>query len=184
MDTYRTVLFLHLLSLFVGIGAAPIVWICLFRLRAAQTGPEAGPWGALAGKTELLFPIAIVGLFATGAYMTSDVWTWDTGWIDVGIVALVVLAVGGAGVAGRRAHKLKAALMANGPGPLSAAARELTCDRALWIVAFANPGLVLGMVWNMTQKPGTGEAILAAVIGFAVGAAVALRYARVPAASA
>ena len=43
---------------------------------------------------------------------------------------------------------------------------------------------MLGIVWNMTQKPGTGEAILAAVIGFAVGAAVALRFARVPAAAA
>ena len=38
-----------------------------------------------------MFPIAILGLFASGAYMTSDVWTWDTGWIIVAIVALVVL---------------------------------------------------------------------------------------------
>jgi len=80
------------------------MWLCLFRLRAAQTVPEAGPWGALAGRIEKVFPVAILGLFATGAYMTSDVWTWDTGWIDVGIVALVVLAVNGAVIAAGRAR--------------------------------------------------------------------------------
>ena len=181
MDTYRTVLFLHILSLLVGVGAAPVMWICLFRLRAAQTVSEAGPWGMLAGQIEKAFPVAILGLFATGAYMTSDVWTWDTGWIDVAIVALVVLAVNGAVIAAGRAHKLKAALMANGPGPLSATARKLTCDPALWIVSFANPGLVVGIVWNMTQKPGTLEAVVAAVIGFAVGTAVALQFAKAPA---
>jgi hypothetical protein len=175
-------LFLHILSLLVGIGAAPVMWLCLFRLRAAQTAPEAGPWGALAGQLEKLFPVAILGLFATGAYMTSDVWAWDTGWIDVGIVALVVLGLSGAVIAGGRAHKLKAALMANGPGPLSETARKLTRDPALWIVSFGNPGLVLGIVWNMTQKPGTLEAVIAAVIGFAVGAAIALQFTKAPAA--
>jgi hypothetical protein len=184
VDTYRTVLFLHFVSLFVGFGAAALIGTCLFQLRAAATGAEAGPWGALAGKIELAFPVAILGLFVTGAYMTSDVWTWGTGWIDVAIVALVVLGVNGALVAGRRAHQLKAALIANGPGPLSDTARKLTCDPALWIVTFGNPGLVLGIVWDMTQKPGTLEAVIAAVIGFALGAAVALQFARVPAAAA
>jgi len=52
----------------------------------------------------------------------------------------------------------------------------------LWIVTFGNPGLVLGVVWNMTQKPGTLEAIVAALIGYAVGSAVALQFAKAPAA--
>lgn len=182
MDTYHTVLFLHFVSLFVGFGAAALMGVCLFRLRAAQTVPEAAPWGMLAGKTERAFPVAILGLFATGAYMTHDLWTWDTGWIDVAIVALVVLAATGILVASRRAALLEAALRASGGGPLSADARKLTCDPALWVVTLGNPGLVLGVVWNMTQKPGTLGAIVAAVIGWAVGAAVALVFARVPAA--
>jgi hypothetical protein len=181
MDAYRTVLFLHFVSLFVGFGAAVVMALCLFRLRAAATLADALPWGLVAGKTERAFPVAILGLFATGAYMTSDVWTWDTAWIDVGIAALVVLAATGIGIASRRASLLEQALKANGPGSLSAAARALTCDRALWIVTFANPGLVLAVVWNMTQKPGTLEAIVAVLVGYAVGAAIALQFARVPA---
>ena len=180
MDTYHVVLFIHLLALFLGVGAAGVVTICLFRLRAAQTLADAAPWGMLAGQTEKIFPIAILGLFGTGAYMTSDVWTWSTRWIDVAIVGLVLLAVQGAGVAGRRAHALKQALMENGPGPLGEKAKKLTCDPALWVASNANIGIVLGVVWNMTEKPGVGEAIAAVVVGYAVGAAFALQFGRRP----
>jgi len=179
MDTYRVVLFVHLLSLLIGIGGAAVISICLFRLRAAQTLADAAPWGMLAGQTEKAFPVAIVGLFATGAYMTSDVWTWSTHWIEVSIVGLVLVTLQGPLVAGVRAHKLKQALMENGPGPLGEKARRLASDPALWTVSFANPGMVLGIVWNMTQKPGTWEAIAAIAGGYLVGAAIAYRFARV-----
>lgn len=178
MDTYRTVLFLHFVALFIGFGAAAILGLCLFRLRAAQTLADALPWGIVAGKTEKAFPVAILGLFLTGAYMTSDVWTWSTGWIDVAIVSLVVIAAQGVLVAGRRTKELERALEANGPGPLLERARKMTCDRALWIVSFANPGIVLGVVWVMTQKPGTAEAIVAVVVGYIVGAVGALQFAK------
>src|SRR5256885_9063806 len=108
MDTYRTVLYLHVLSLLLGIGAAAVVGVCLFRLRAAQTLADALPWGMLAGKTERVFPVAVLGLFSTGAYMTSDVWTWSTGWIVVSIVGLALVAVQGPLVAGPQAQALHA----------------------------------------------------------------------------
>src|SRR6195952_5196215 len=92
MSGYPTVLFLHFVSLFVGFGAATVMFVCLFRLRAATSSGDAAPGAALARSTERAFPVAILGLFATGAYMVRDRWTWDTGWIDVAIVALVVLA--------------------------------------------------------------------------------------------
>jgi hypothetical protein len=178
MHTYQTVVYLHLLFLLLGIGAAAVIGTCLFHLRAAGTLADAAPWGMLAGKTERVFPVAILGLFATGAYLTSDLWTWDTRWIDVSIAALVVIALQGPVVAGRRAKALEHALKENGPGPLGDAARRMTRDTALWIITFANPGIVLGIMWNMTQKPGTVEAIAAVVIGYAVGAALAFPFTR------
>jgi hypothetical protein len=178
MDTYRTVLYLHVLSLLLGIGAATVVGVCLFRLRSAQTLADALPWGMLAGKTERLFPVAILGLFSTGAYLTSDVWTWSTRWIDVSIVALALVALQGPLVAGLRAKALERALGENGPGPLGDSVRRLARDPALWVVTFANPGIVLGILWNMINKPSTAEAIAAVVVGWAVGAAVALPFTR------
>src|SRR5262249_31262867 len=130
--------------------------VCLFRLRAATTLEAAAPWGQLAGEVEKAFPVAILGLFGTGAYMTSDVWTWSTSWIVLPIVGLVVLSLQGPLVAGRRGHAVKAALMANGPGPLGPEAREMTRDRTLWAATMTNEMLVLGIVWGLTRKPGWG----------------------------
>lgn len=169
MDTYHVVLYIHLLSLFVGIGAASVLVVCLFQLRKARELMEAVPWGMTAGKIARLFPVAILGLFATGAYMTSDVWTWDTGWIVVAIVALVVLAIQGPVIAERSGKKLEHALKENGPGPLGEHARRMTRYWGLWIVEFSAIGLVLGVVWNMTTKPDTGTAIAAAAIGYGLG---------------
>jgi hypothetical protein len=174
LNTYHYVLYVHLLSLFIGIGAGSVILACLLQLRAARTVEQAAPWGIMAGKVGKLFPIAIIGLFATGAYMTSHLWTWSTRWIDVAIAALVVLLAQGAGIAERTGHKLGAALQANGPGPLGPEARRMTLHPGLWVVEFSNLGIVFGVVWNMTLKPGLWESLAAVLIGYAVGAVLAL----------
>ena len=181
MDTYRTFLYLHLVSLAIGIGAGAVLLVCLYHLKAAQTLAEAVPWGTVAGKTEKVFPIAIVGLFLTGAYMTHDVWTWGTGWIVVSLIGLIAIALQGALVGGRTSKQLEQTLHANGPGPLGEDARRMTRHPGLWVTEFTNVGMVLAIMWNMTQKPGTVEAILAIVIGYAVGLGLALRATRAPA---
>lgn len=178
MDTYQTVLYVHLLSLLVGFGAGSVLSVCLFHLKAAQTLADAVPWATVAGKTEKAFPVAVVGLFLTGAYMTSDVWSWSTGWILVSLFGLIVVALQGPLVGGRAGKQLERALHANGPGPLGDEARRMTRHPGLWVTEFANVGVVLGVIWNMTQKPGTFQAILAVLIGYGLGAAVALRATR------
>jgi len=177
LNTYHYVLYVHFLALFVGIGAGAVLLTCLFQLRAARTLEQAVPWGVVSGKAAKLFPVAILGLFGTGAYMTSETtfpWTWSTRWIDVGIAALVVLIVQGGGIAERTAKKLEAALHANGPGPLGPECRRLALHPGLWVVEFSNLGIVFGVVWNMTQKPGFGESLAAVLIGYAAGAVSAL----------
>jgi len=177
LNTYHYVLYVHLLALFVGIGAGSVLLACLLQLRAARTIEQAVPWGMMAGKVGKFFPIAILGLFGTGAYMTSETtfpWTWSTSWIEVGIAALVVLTVQGAGIGESTGHKLAAALQANGPGPLGPEARRMALHPGLWVVEFSNLGIVFGVVWNMTQKPGLGESIAAVLVGYAVGAVLAL----------
>jgi hypothetical protein len=174
LNTYHYVLYVHLLALFVGIGAGSVLLACLFQLRAARTVEQAVPWGIVSGKVAKLFPVAILGLFGTGAYMTSDVWTWGTGWIDVGIAGLVVLGVQGGGIAEHTAKKLQAAMRANGPGPLGPEAQRMTLHPGLWVVELSNLGLVLGIVWNMTEKPGLGGSLAGVLVGYAVGAVLAL----------
>ena len=179
MDTYSVVLYLHLLSLFIGIGAGSIALLCVYELGAAQTLADAIPWGKIMGKLSAIFPVAVLGLFFTGAYMTSDIWSWDTGWIYVSIVGLAVVALQGPLVGKPAGKKLQGALMENGPGPLGEHARRLARHQRLWGVPFSNLALVLGIVWNMTQKPSTASSILTLVIAYAVGLGVALWLSRV-----
>lgn len=180
MNTYHVVLYIHLLALFIGIGAGAVLAVCLFQLRAATTLADAMPWGRVAGKTGRAFPIAILGLFGSGAYMTADLWTWSTGWIEVSIAGLVLLAIQGPLVAERTAKKLERALHDNGPGPLGERARRMTRHPGLWVSEFTNLGVVFGIVWNMTQKPGTATAVAAILGGYAVGAVLALRFTQAP----
>ena len=182
MDTYHYVLYIHLLSLLVGIGAAAVLSVCLFQLRAARELTDALPWGRVAGKVGRFFPIAILGLFGSGAYMTSDIWTWSTGWIQVGIAALVVLAIQGPVIAERSGKKLEHVLRENGPGPLGENARRMTRYPGLWVTEFSAIGLVLAIVWIMTVKASTGSAIAAALIGYGVGAGFGFLFTRTPAA--
>ncbi|HEY4349081.1 MAG TPA: hypothetical protein VGM80_16020 [Gaiellaceae bacterium] len=182
MDTYHYVLYIHLLSLFVGVGAAAVLSVCLFQLRGAKELTDALPWGRVAGKTGRMFPIAILGLFGSGAYLTSDVWTWSTGWIQVGIAALVVLGLQGPLIAERSGKKLEHALKENGPGPLGEHARRMARHPGMWVVEFSAIGLVLAIVWNMTTKASMGSAIAAAVIGYGFGAALGWFFSRAPSA--
>ena len=178
MDTYHVVLYIHILSLLLGIGAGAVLLTCLFQLKAARTVEQAVPWGTVSAKVAKLFPVAVIGLFGTGAYMTSHVWTWSTRWIDIGIAGLVVLGVQGGGVAERTAKKLEAALHANGAGPLSPECRRLALHPGLWVMELSNFGVVLAVVWNMTEKPDLGESLAAVLVGYAVGAGLALLFSR------
>jgi hypothetical protein len=171
---YQFMLFLHIVSLAIGLAAGGILLVCLIQLRSATTLEQAAPFGAIAGKVEKAFPVAILGLFLTGAYMASDIWTWSTPWIDVAIAGLVVLGLQGPLVGGRQGHQLKQALMQNGPGPLSDEARRMARHPGLWWTELANLGIVFGIVWNMTHKSGWTEAVIALVVGYAVGAALSL----------
>ena len=180
MDKYHVALYIHFVSLLIGIGAASVLTVCAFQLRAARTLADAGPWGRVAAKVGRVFPIAILGLFGSGAYMTSDLWTWDTGWIEVGIAALVVLAIQGPVVAERSGKKVAQALMANGPGELRGDALRKTRYLPLWWAEMSAIGLVLAIIWNMTTKAGLGSSIAAAVGGYAVGVTLALVLTRQP----
>jgi hypothetical protein len=184
LSTYHAILYLHFLFLFAGVGTATIMVLCTYRLHAAGTLEQAVPWGMLAGKTKNAFPVVVLGLFGTGAYMTSDLWTWGTGWIWPSIVGLALVGLQGPLIAGPRADALKKALQENGPGPLGERARRLAHDLRLWTVTLANPAMVFAIAWNMTQKPGTAAAIASIVIAYAVGALVAMRMTRMPAAEA
>jgi hypothetical protein len=173
--SYDVALALHLLSVLALIAGITVFGVCYLRIRAASVASEATPWARLADRTGWVFPVAILALFASGAYLTSDRWRWGDAWILASIAGLLLVTVQGPVVAAPRSAALKQALDAGGQaGVLDARARRLARDRALWIVLLANPGVVVGIIWNMTVKPGAAGAVAAIVAGYLAGAAAAV----------
>jgi len=178
VDAYHLALSLHLLSLLVMAGGITVFGLCFWRLRSARSLEEAVPRIRLIDRTGWTFPVSILGLLATGAYLTQHAWTWSTSWIDVSMAGLILVALQGPLLGGPRTKALAEAVDANGPGELGERPRWLARDPVLWIVLLANPGVVLAIVWNMTVKPGMPGAVAAVVLGYAVGAIAAIALTR------
>ncbi|HXD70869.1 MAG TPA: DUF2269 family protein [Gaiellales bacterium] len=181
MDAYHTALSLHLLSLLVLAGGIIAFGLSFWRLRSAQSGDEAAPWVRLIERAGWSFPVSILGLVATGAYLTAHSWTWTTAWIDVSIAGLIVVTLQGPLLGGPRTTALAQAVDANGPGELGERPLRLARDPVLWLVLLANPGVVLAIVWCMTAKPGALAAVAAIILGYAAGAVAAFAVTRSPA---
>jgi hypothetical protein len=181
MDASHIALSLHLLSLLVLAGGIVAFGLSFWRLRAAQSGEQAVPWVRLIERAGWAFPVSILGLVATGAYLTAHSWTWSTAWIDVSIAGLIVVTLQGPLLGGPRTTALAEAVDANGPGALGERPRRLARDPVLWLVLLANPGVVLAIVWCMSAKPGMAGSLAALILGYAAGAIAAFAVTRPPA---
>jgi hypothetical protein len=179
MDGYGLVLFLHLCALLAAIGTAALLHFAEARLRVADTVAELGTWARLIERGAKVFPIALLLLLGTGAYLVERRWSWSSGWIDASLVGVVVLFIVGAGVIGGRSRALRRELRdaAEGTvrGPLAHAARDHVGGIASW----TNTGLALGIVFVMTTKPTLAASFAALLVAAALGAAVAVRVRRI-----
>lgn len=163
---YSIALAIHLLSLMLATSAATLTWYAAHRLRRVAEAGEALQWLAFARGVARAFPIATLGLLASGGYMTEARWPWSTPWVIAALVGLAAMVALGAGVEGRRNGALAREIATNG---FSARAAGLLCDPLGWSVKFITEALLIAVVLVMVLKP-TAEAsaallALAAVIG-------------------
>jgi hypothetical protein len=94
-------LFIHLLgviTLFIAIG---LLQRGGARLRASSTVEEMRLWLGLVQTTRRMFPAALLLILLSGLYMTDQSWTFDTPWIIVAIVSVVIMGALGGAVVGR-----------------------------------------------------------------------------------
>src|SRR4051812_10188000 len=103
MDAYHIALSVHLIALMCASGASALVHFAETRFQRADNPGEALQWLKFTGNVAKVFPIAVITLFLTGAYMTAmfGVWTWGAGFVQAGITAVVLLMASGATLGGR-----------------------------------------------------------------------------------
>jgi hypothetical protein len=167
MDPYRIALFFHLAALLGAISTAAILHQAQWRLLTADSPAALRPAAMLLKRLKPVFPLALLVLVATGAYMTHKSWSWSDGWVESSLVAVGVLLINGAVVVGSRGRRVGRALATGDPAALA-----LTRDPVLHIAPWLNTGLAIGVVFVMATKLSLAGSVAALVIAALIGAAV------------
>lgn len=165
MTAYQAALLLHLLALLAATSASAVVHFGARRKAQAAGLREALEWGKVVAGTARIFPIAVVVLVASGAWMTASRWGWSTGWVEAGFAGSILLLVSGAVLGTRGAADARASV-----ARLQQAGRDLPNDARPDLLSAtlgeANTGLALAIVVVMTIKP----ALLPSMLVLAAGA--------------
>ena len=173
-DNYYIALFLHIVGVFGVAGAAVSFWIAMSVLRRLGTIGEMRSWVTMARLTDRAFPIAAALVIAAGIFMVEDRWTWDAGWMNTSLIALVVMGAGGGLLMTPRVVRICAAVSAAPDGPVTDEIRRLVNDPILWATLHAFTLGLFAIIWNMTTKPGDSQAGTVVLLAFVFGALTAV----------
>lgn len=168
---YSVVLFFHVLgavALFAVLGA---LLVGMVLMRRASTVEQVRTWAGLAHGIGPVFPVPNVLILLAGLYMAATEWGWAVPWIDVSLVALVVMAVLGRTVIGSRIEKAHEASLAAPEGPIPDALHRRRTDPVLWSTFLSFVAVAVGIVFLMTVKPGLAGALAAIGVAIVIGIA-------------
>jgi hypothetical protein len=167
VSVYSISLFLHIvgaLGLFAVLG---LEWASLHHLRRAAEVAQAREWVRLLGAPRFLGGPAALIILATGIHMTATRWG-PQGWIVVGLAGMVLIAVLGPALGGRRVGLIARALRAE-DGLISQALRQRLHDPVLTLSLRLRIALFFGVVFIMSTQPGIVGALAAMAVALLVG---------------
>ena len=167
---YRFALFLHFGALLAAIATSSLVHFAHGHMHRAAIAGEARRWHGFILRASVVFPMTLVVLLATGAYMVRTAWTWNQGWVIAGLVGIAFLLLNGIRL-GRRGGALMKDLVALGDSPPHA----LLAGRTDAAFAWANTGVATAVVFAMSMKPSLPWSLTALAVGAATGFAIGLR---------
>ena len=175
MTVYTFVLFLHILSVAVVVGAMGIAHFVLHQLRTAEHFEPARLWLVTLRRLSVVFPVVSLALLATGAELARRSGRLTEGWVMAATVGLAVIVVLGATVNAAWGKRVGASLAGVTGGPLPAATRDALARPHIYVSVRFTAGIVLSILFLMTVKPASpGIAALVLVAGALLGTASAL----------
>src|SRR5918996_5705732 len=142
-------LFIHILGVATLFTAMGFLQRGGAKVRASSTAEEMRLWLGLVETTGRMFPLALLFILGSGLYMTDQVWSFDTPWIAVAIVSVVLMGVIGGAVVGRGFSAMGRAAAA---GPSSSDLARAVAVPLPRMAAKAFKGMGIGIVGVMTNK--------------------------------
>lgn len=174
MTLYTLALFVHVvgaIGTFIGVS----IWLfAALALRRAQHVGQVRALTSLIQPSGVLAIVSIVLLGVAGFYMALTVWGEQTTWIIVATVSFLLLAPFGAFVIDPRLRALSKAAATAPDGPLPASLSMRTHDPLVGIGLSTYVGVLLGIVFLMTNKPPLAVSILAMGVATALGVVLGL----------
>jgi hypothetical protein len=173
---YQVVLALHILGAFGLVGSIGMEALVVRGLSRATTAEEGRPFLGAYQILRILAPASLLVILIAGLYMTAAVWHW-TGWNVVGILGLIAIGAIWGSVNGRKMAQI-GPLLGWARGVLTEDVRGMISGQAFRLSLWARIGIVIGVVFVMTLKPGFLASLAIVVIAAGAGLAYALLPAR------
>jgi len=173
VSMYSVLVFLHIVGALGLFASIAIEQASLAGLRRASTGAQVREWLAvIRGLGRLHGPAGLL-LLATGFYFVATRWGHQA-WIGLAILGMVVMAVLGVAVSGRRVKAIATELAASA-GPIPPGLRHRLDDPVLRMSVSIRAALGLGIVFNMAVKPAAGAAFAVMGVALVIGTLTAMR---------
>jgi hypothetical protein len=178
MSIYNIVLFLHVsgaIGYFVGMGT----WLFGFAaMRRAQRVEQMRALTNLTGRVGPLFGISVLLILASGLYMAITDWGLRTGWIEVALISLILIAPLGTVFIEPRRRAIARLTQEAPDGPLPQALQQGIHDPILGTALQTMTVLLLGIVFLMTTKPELISSIIVMAVALVLGLASGLLFSR------
>lgn len=166
---YLIILFIHVTGAILLFAALGIEWLTFVKFRNADTFEAAAGWLKSFPVIPRLYMISMITILASGIYMMVVVWK-DAAWIIAAFFSMILLAVLGARLTGKKMESIGKEIM-SGKGELSPDVKGKMKDSALWNSIQTRSAVALGIIYLMTVKPALTASIItilvAVIIGFA-----------------
>ncbi|MFQ5381607.1 MAG: DUF2269 family protein [Dehalococcoidia bacterium] len=167
--------FVHLVGVLAVTGASTTFILVLMMMRRSETAQDVRLWSSLAVLAERAFPFATLVLFLSGGYLVSELdFSWSEGWVAASAVSLALMAVAALKINTLKMNAIHESAEDARDGPLPPELSAMVRDRVLTAVTYGITIGQLGIIWNMTTKPGDVQALVAVVLTLLAGVAVAL----------
>jgi len=178
MSIYTIVLFLHV-SGAIGYFISTGTWLFgLSALRRARRVEQVRALTNLVGRSGPLFGISVLLILATGLYMALTAWGLRTGWIDVALISLILIAPLGTAFIEPRRRAIDRLAREAPDGPLSQVLEQRTHDPVLLTALQTLAALLLGIVFLMTTKPSLTSSLIVMAVALILGLASGLLVSR------
>ena len=171
MNLYLLVKFAHALGAVGFFAAFAAEWVALADLRRASVVEQARRGIVLGNAVRWVGAPSLLVALASGVYLASSAWSWAAGWIGVSIGSLVLMAILGGAINGRKIAALQKALPAS--GVLDEAWRARLGDPLLSLSLRVRIAIAVGILFLMTVKVVETRKALAVIAVAVIGGVAA-----------